>query len=82
MFDTDGNQRVDKNEFLVVSIHIQHPKQPTSNLTFEFKHKKKYFDFEIFPKFNKKCNVIDFESRNRHGKNNWLIFIDICNTIR
>lgn len=23
MFDTDGNERVDKNEFLVVSNHIQ-----------------------------------------------------------
>lgn len=23
MFDTDGNQRVDKNEFLVVSNHFQ-----------------------------------------------------------
>lgn len=23
MFDTDGNQRVDKNEFLVVSLHIK-----------------------------------------------------------
>lgn len=23
MFDTDGNERVDKNEFLVVSYHIQ-----------------------------------------------------------
>lgn len=32
MFDTDGNERVDKNEFLVVSNFIIFPKISASNL--------------------------------------------------
>lgn len=48
MFDTDGNERIDKNEFLVVSIRMMHVNIVFARKRYNSKIKFEFLSFIVF----------------------------------